>query len=197
VKFNDSLYRLMNSPAKIELLKFLLSDRPFPDMSERELARVLKIPHAAVNRAMADFEAANLVYYRAAGGAYIWNVNKAGYAYASLKKITGVMETITPPYEKLLEVLRGGLSGVLVVSAVLFGSIPGKKEKPRSDIDFFVLVKNETGKKKAEKALEKTGSKCVSFFGNQLSPYILTEKEYRAPARAKLAAEINKGVKIV
>ena len=155
MKFHDSLYRLLNSAAKIELLRFLLSGRPFPDMSERELARMLKIPHAAVNRAMAEFESANLVFYKAAGGAHIWNVNKAGYAYISLKKIIDVMGTISPPYEKLLEVLKGALNGVPAVSAVLFGSVPRKMEKTHSDIDLFVLVNIGADREKTEKAIEK------------------------------------------
>ena len=78
----------------------------------------------------------------------------------------------------------------------MFGSIAKGSEKPDSDIDIFILVKNKQDREKLETSLEKLSNICLEVYGNRLSPYILTEKELKQKERLKVISEINRGLQI-
>lgn len=179
MRLNEPIYRALNSEQKIRILRFLLSGGPIPDMSERELARMVKISNAGVNRAMSSFEELNLVHYRRIGHSHVWSVNEDSHAYGVLKKVIQAMKENRAPIDELKRDMVKELKKLPVIKAALFGSVARGGEKPNSDVDLFVLVKDAKDKKTVETALEGLGTKVLKVYGNTLGFYILTESEYR------------------
>jgi predicted nucleotidyltransferase len=69
-------------------------------------------------------------------------------------------------------------------------------ERFDSDIDLYIQVKDESKKQEIEQAVEGLVLFCLERYGNPLSPYILTEKEWKERNNLKLAEKIKKGIKI-
>jgi len=88
------------------------------------------------------------------------------------------------------------LPKALIKRAVLFGSLAKGSERPDSDIDVFIVVKNNQDKQKLEGFLDKLSNICLEVYGNRLAPYVLTEKEVSQKKRLKIISEINKGLQI-
>lgn len=198
MKLNDTVYKALNSNSKIKLLKFLLSGRHIPDMSERELARMVGISNAGVNRAMGDFQEMNLVYYKDVGHSHVWSVNEKSHAYKSLKNVVSAFVQNGTPIDSLKTEIITELKRLPVVGASLFGSVARGDEKSNSDVDLFILVKSMDDKKTVEKAMEDFGIKILKTYGNTLGQYILTEGEYRKKKSLNVIKNIDKeGLKLI
>ena len=165
-------------------------------MSEREIASTLKVSHMSINRTMQELSQLNLVHFITVGKAHLWSVNRQSYAYQVLFRLIGGISEIKEPLENLKLTILKNLSGSLVKKIVLFGSIAKGTERPDSDIDIFILVKNKQDKQKLEIYLEKLSNICLEVYGNRLAPYILTAKELEQKKNLKIISEINEGLQI-
>ena len=194
MKFNISLPELLNSRAKIKIVKFLLTHQA--SMSEREIASVLKVSHMSINRTLRELSGINLVDFIAVGKAHLWKVNRSSYAFRVLSEFINGLSRIPAPLEDLKTVILEQIPEKLIKKALLFGSVAGGIEKADSDIDVFFLVKDAKTRKKLEIALERLSNSCLERYGNRLSPYILTKRELELKRSAKLIAEIKKGMEI-
>ena len=52
MKFNVTLFDLINSPTKLNIVRFLINHTA--SMSEREIASILNVSHMSVNRIMKE-----------------------------------------------------------------------------------------------------------------------------------------------
>ncbi|MCD5400978.1 nucleotidyltransferase domain-containing protein, partial [candidate division NPL-UPA2 bacterium] len=78
-----------------------------------------------------------------------------------------------------------------IISIAVFGSIKKRKERPTSDIDLLVLVKNSGAKRKVEEDFGKVNEKIMNRFGNTVSSYIQTVKEFKLKYKKGLALAKN------
>ncbi len=195
MRFNEDYEKMIGSEVKLRILKHLFS--PGFEANGRELARMTGLSHMSVNRNMKYFYNINLVKLRRYGRTFSWSANEESYLYGKLKPVISDITAIEPMND-LKKFLIKRLKSPGIVSARIFGSVSKAKEKPDSDIDLFVVVKDEAAKEALDKSLGDAGLECVKIFGNQLAPYILTVKEYGSK-RNKLAvvAEAEKGIVII
>ena len=96
-----------------------------------------------------------------------------------------------------MKIINKELKKPFVESCFLFGSIIKKEESPNSDIDIYVQVKNEIHKKIIQENIDRLNELCLERYGNRLSPYILTKKEYKSKKYLAVMFEIEKGLKII
>ena len=194
MRFHLSLADLFKSEVKFKIIKFLLDHEAA--MSEREIASILRISHMSVNRTMGELAEFNLVSYITVGKAHLWKVNHRSYIYGMLRKLMDHINGFGDPLMALKQMLIEKLTLKSVQKIVLFGSIAQDTEKPDSDIDVFILIKNNDGKDKLETALEKLSMACLEKFGNRLSPYVLTEQELRQKKGLEVFAAVNRGIQL-
>ena len=165
-------------------------------MSEREVASILQVSHMSINRTMRELSNVNLVDFITVGKAHLWKVNRKSYAYKILSQlITGTL-AIKEPLEDLKNTFLKNLPKSLIGKIILFGSIAKNSEKSDSDIDIFILVKNQQNKKKLDPFIEKLSNICLETYGNRLSPYILTEQEVKQKKELNIIREINNGIQV-
>jgi len=194
MEFHLSLLDVLTSKPKVKIINFLLTHEA--QMSEREIASILKVSHMSINRTMKELSQLNFVNFVTIGKAHLWKVNRQSYAYQVFSKLIKGISEIKEPLENLKIDILKNLPKTLIKRVVLFGSIAKGSEKPDSDIDIFILVKNKQDSEKLEISLEKLSNICLEVYGNRLSPYILTEKELKQKERLKVISEINRGLQI-
>jgi len=195
MKFHVSLWDALNSKTKVKIIKFLINHQA--QMSEREIASVLKISHMSVNRTMQELSEFNFVNFVTVGKAHLWRINRESYAFRILSKLMKGVSEIQGPLEDFKRLLLRTLPKTLVKRAVLFGSVAKGAERTNSDIDVFILVKDERGRKKLNPQIEKLSNLCFEVYGNRLALYILTEKELKQRKNLRIVSEVNKGLEIL
>ncbi len=194
MRFYLPLGDLFKSETKLKIIKFLLDHEAA--MSEREIASILKISHMSVNRTLRDLNGLNLVSYMTIGKAHLWKVNRQSYTYAMLRKLMDQVRSIKDPLQTLKQMILKRLSLKPVQRIVLFGSVVQGTEKPDSDIDLCIVIKNNEGKQEVETALDKLSIECLEKFGNRFSPYLLTDQELRQKKGLEVIAAVNKGIQL-
>ena len=195
MRFHASLLDFLNSKTKVKIVKFLLTHEAA--MSEREIASILKVSHMSVNRAMRELAQLNFGNFVTVGKSHLWKANRKSYAFKSLSSLIKNVTVIKDPLEDLKETLFKYLPERLIKKAALFGSVPKGLEKPDSDIDLFILVRNAGDKKKIEPYIEKLSDECFASYGNRLAPYVLTEQEMRQKKNLKIISEIHSSIRLL
>ncbi|NQT80897.1 MAG: nucleotidyltransferase domain-containing protein [Candidatus Aminicenantes bacterium] len=194
MKFHILPFDILNSKTKVKIIKFLISHEAF--MSEREIASILNVSHMSINRTARELADMNFINSVKVGKANLWRVNRKSYAYEVLSKITKSITSVQEPLENLKKTVLRMLPKTYIKKVVLFGSITKRLERPNSDIDIFILLKDEQDKEKIELSIEKLSNTCLEKYGNSLAPYVLSEKELKQKKNLKIISEINKGIKI-
>lgn len=194
MKFHISLLDVLNSKTKVKIIKFLLTHQA--QMSEREIASILKVSHMSVNRIMRDLAELNFVNFITIGKAHLWSVNHKSYAFRVLSELIKGVSLIKDPIQDFKNIVLRNLPKTLIKKVVLFGSVAEGSERINSDIDIFILVKDKQRKENLESSIEKLSNVCFEVYGNRLAPYILTEQEVKHRKNSKLTSEINKGLEI-
>lgn len=194
MEFHISLDSVLNSKAKMKILKYLFGQEA--SMSEGELAAIVKLSHMTINRLMKELRALNLVSMERIGNANVWAANKESYAYQILSEIVKKIAEIPSPLEHLEGTLIKNIPKKLVKEAVLFGSIASGDEESESDIDLFVQVHTKKDKNKLQPYVDKLANQCLSLYGNRLAPYVLTELELKEKGNLSLISSIRKGIRL-
>ena len=190
--FRNSVISLLNSPLKLKIISFLIKKDVL--MSEREISRLLDVSHMSVNRTMRELEGINFVHPGRVGRAHIWRVNRRSYAYQIYSRVIESLKDINSPLDDLKTTILTNLPLSAIEKLVLFGSVAKQDERHDSDIDIFILVKDEPAKAEIHAAVEALSLICLEKFGNALSPYVLTRKGLREKARLKLVSELDSGI---
>lgn len=192
MKLHISLVDVLNSKTKVKIIKFLLAHEA--SMSEREIASILKVSHMSINRTMRELSEINFVDFITIGKAHLWRVNRQSYAFKVFSMLLKGGSDVNDPFEELKKVILNNLPKTLLKQVVLFGSVAEGSEKTDSDIDLFILVKDQSSKIKLEKPIEKLSKLCLEMYGNRLAPYILTVAELKERKNLPVISEINKGL---
>ena len=194
MKFNTTIFDLINSPTKLTIVRFLIDHRA--SMSEREISSVLNVSHMSINRTMRELAEANFVYNTVVGRTHIWKVNRKSYAYEVLSKIIKTIDTSSAPIEDLKKTILQNFPVKMTKKIILFGSVSKSSEDSRSDIDVFILVKNRKYKDEIDPYIEKLSLKCLDKYGNVLSPYVLTDNDLKHKKNLSLTREIKSGIQL-
>ena len=194
MKFYAKLIDLINSPTKLNIVRFLINHTA--SMSEREISSVLNVSHMSVNRIMKELAEANFVNNTVVGRTHIWKVNQKGYVYGALSKIIKTMDTTLAPFEDLKKTLLQNLPLEMTKKIILFGSVSTGSEDSNSDIDLFILVKVQKHKDAMDPYIEKLALTCLDKYGNVLSPYVLTERDMKQKKTLSLTRDIQAGIQL-
>jgi predicted nucleotidyltransferase len=194
MRFNSSLAGLINTEAKIKVLKYF-SHHETP-ISEREIASLIKEPYTSVNRALKELSSYNIIRFVTVGRAHLWKLNKKSYGFNAILDVIKSKSLLCAPLNDLKTMIAEGIPSNLVQKAILFGSVAHGSEEYDSDIDLFLLVKNDRDKNALEPYIERLSMKCLDLYGNSLSLYILTERSFKEKKNSGILQEIEKGIQI-
>jgi predicted nucleotidyltransferase/DNA-binding HxlR family transcriptional regulator len=180
MRFKDTIENLLAQKSKVKILRFLLKHSL--ESTGREIARAIKMDHKTCHRALKEL---------AQQGVVLLNHTNSGVLYKINNKNLLVQELLAPLFNKeyrLIEIMARSLAKRIktpFISAILFGSVAGGKERPASDIDILIIVSTGKRKKEIEDGLSRTDLSFVRQFGNMLSPVVLSLEDFRARLRKR------------
>jgi len=186
VHINSVLEHIFAKRTGVKLLRQLVLDDT--ERSGRELAKYSGISAMQAHINLQELREEGLVSVRSIGNALVYKIKKEHFL------VKNVLKELFKAEKELFDNLKAEYIDKAVKKAecvVLFGSVFEKKEKGNSDVDLFVLCKNEADKKIVEKEFSVIGVDFLAETGNSLSPLILTESEYKKAVKEKKAIIAN------
>ncbi len=186
MKLTNPLDRILDNEAKVRILRFLI--RTNAEWNGRQIAKEIGISPATAHKALQSLNREGVLLLRNVGKTHIYNLNQGNFT------VTDMLKPLFNRENKILEYILKAIKRKIsistirrdIVSIALFGSISSYKGHPASDIDLIVIVKNAKIKHQAELIFEDIGKKISKKFGNNLSPYINSEREFKSKYRKGL-----------
>ncbi|HID60935.1 MAG TPA: hypothetical protein EYP46_03650 [Hadesarchaea archaeon] len=172
MRFVNYLDEILSTKSDVKILRTLFR-YPTKEFNENELARISGVGQKTVNRAMPKYVSHGILSVRTIGKANIYALNSRHYITEQLKSLFLAEEGAK---RELKHLLRKAFYGdKAVISLAIFGSVARGREEPISDIDVFILTRD---KKSAERKLRKVGEIIMRRFGNVISGYVLTPRDF-------------------
>lgn len=172
MRLHNYVEDVLGSRAKVKILRelFRYTTKSF---TIRELAESIKdISHTGVRKALGDLQGANLIKVEHHGQSNLINLNRESVVNDVL--VTLFKEESETFYHKfILELKRSIPSGI--VSCAIFGSFARGTEKPDSDVDVLFITDS---KELVHKFVEEKSHIFIRKYGNVISPYIMSRKEF-------------------
>jgi len=188
MRFHSPLTGILGNAIRVDLLR-VLTRFPSRGMSGRELAGLIGASPSQTNAALSRLLAEGLVHPEVIGRSHIWRFSTEHVLAGPLTKI---FETEARFPDALIHALRSALDGLPAERATLFGSVVRGDERPDSDIDLFVQVRDNAAKEQVVDALSSARARFALQFGNVLSSLVLTRSQVARRANPALAKNIQR-----
>lgn len=184
MRFTNYIEEILGTKSDIRILRILLK-YPTKEFNENELAGICKVGQKTVNRAMPKYVSYGIVGVRTIGKANVYTLNSGHFIVRQLQSLFRAEEGARSELKSLLKrAFRGDRA---VISLAIFGSLARGEEEPTSDIDVFILTRDE---KSTKRRLDMVRKEVVRRFGNTISEYILTHKEFERKRKTPAINEI-------
>jgi predicted nucleotidyltransferase len=190
MRVHNPLDKILNNEVKVKILRFLCKTEA--EWSGRQIAQEIKVSPAACHKALRELNNERALLLRSIGRSYLYCLNKENLIISDLLKPLFEREGKIPD-DVYRAIVRNISSLVMnnIASIAVFGSMKRGKERPTSDIDLLVLVKNPKDKRKVEEDFGKVNEKIMGKFGNTISSYIQTIEEFKLKYKRGLALVKN------
>ncbi|MBU0761592.1 MAG: nucleotidyltransferase domain-containing protein [Candidatus Altiarchaeota archaeon] len=191
MKITKPLNRILDSEAKIEILRFLCGTGA--EWNGRQIAKEIGVTPATAHKALNSLNNEGMLILRNMGKTHVYSLNTDNIMVKDMLKplffkesevLCGILKTIKKHIRK--SKIKDG-----IISAVLFGSVNAKQDHSMSDIDVAVVVKTCKVKAKTEISFEEIDREISSKFGNTVSAYINTKAEFKSKKKANMAVIKN------
>ncbi|MDH5174149.1 MAG: nucleotidyltransferase domain-containing protein [Elusimicrobiota bacterium] len=190
MRVHDPLDKVLNNELKIKILRFLC--KTDAEWSGRQIAQEIKVSPAACHKALRELNNERALLLRSIGRSYLYRLNKENLIISEMLKPLFERESKIP--DDVYRAIVKNISSLVIkdiASIAVFGSIKRRKERPTSDIDLLVLVRNPEDKRKVEEDFGKVNEKIIGKFGNTISSYIQTIEEFELKYKRGLALVKN------
>ncbi len=179
MRFNKPLTHILDSKPKIISLR-LLCNHP-TEINGRQLAKIVGLSPTTVHKAMKELSEEQIIFLKHYGNSYRYELNKNNCV---------VREILKPMFNKEKMLLKNFINKIVsqinksdvshrILSVALFGSVSEGIEKPGSDLDLCVVVRESKDKKMAERLLFDINSETMPKIGMRIEPYIKTINEFK------------------
>lgn len=186
MRVHNPLDKILSNEIKVKILRFLCKTEA--EWSGRQIAQEIKVSPAACHKALRELNNEGALLLRSIGKSNLYSLNKENLIVSDLLKPLYERESKIP--DEIYEGIVRNIPSLVIkdiVSIAIFGSVKKREERPTSDIDLLVLVKNSENKGEVEEDFGKVNEKIISRFGNTVSPYIQTVKEFNSKYKKGLS----------
>lgn len=187
MKFTKPLDEILNTNAKIRILRFLC--RTNAHWNGSQIAKEIKITPAATHAALRILQREGLLALRNMGKTHVYSLREDSFLVSNLlkplfAKENQILDTVIALIKRKISCSKVKCA---ILSVALFGSVSTGREQPTSDIDLVVIVENVLVKPVVERLFEEIDERVSKQFANTLSPYVNTRSEFRAKHKKGLA----------
>lgn len=189
MKIHNPLDKLLNNEIKVKILRQLCKTNE--ESSGRQIAKEISVSPAACHKALQELHQQKVLNFKNIGKTHIYSLNEKNILITNLIKPIFQQESGLPGaiYEVIKEAFISKSEGI--TAAAVFGSVASKNEQSSSDIDLLIVVLNEKDKTRIDEIINELNNNILKTHGNIVSPYVLTEKEFRTKYANKLPVILN------
>ncbi len=177
MRIHNKLDEILKHGSKIKILRFLFAEKD--EHTGRSIAEGIGMSPSSTHSTLQGMKKEGLISAQKKGNAILYKLQQDNYVVKKL--LAPLFEKEKFIYNDIILFIKKGLLQARseILSIVVFGSVIRKEETSQSDIDLLVLLKNNAGKLKIDKVMDKLHVDMVKGFGVSISPYILTVSEIR------------------
>ena len=180
MRYHEPLNEILGNRVQVKLLRVLV--RTKGSFTGRELARLIGYSQNQTRLALEELERNGLIVRQSAGRSYLYTADNENIL------ITELLEAGFRLEDALLDRLAAVYLeevGRDLVSVVLFGSVAKGEEKPESDIDLVVVVRDKADLEVVEDRVAEASVKVTRRFGNQATAMVAKKSDYERKIRQK------------
>ncbi len=145
------------------------------ELAGREIARAVGLSQRITHATLMDLRGYGVVSLRRAGKAKLYKLNKTNiFVSTALRPLFAFEENL---FEQLSALIVQKIKKQ-IISIIIFGSVATGNEKPNSDVDLLIILKEAANSQKAESTLDELSLLISKSFGNLLSPVLLKERQF-------------------
>ena len=173
MRYHDPLNEILGNRVQVKLLRVLV--RTKGSFTGRELARLIGYSQNQTRLALEELERNGLVVWQSAGRSHLYSADSDNII------ITDFLEAGFRLEDTLLNRLADVYFtevGKDLVSVILFGSVAKAEERPESDIDLVVVVRDKADLKVVEDRTAEASAKVTRRFGNQATALVVKKSDY-------------------
>lgn len=174
MKWNHTLEEVAGNKLKIRIIRTLYeSGRPLTGL---KLARAVGYSHTQTYKALDELETLGVVRKDHAGASDLYSINPRSYL---------VNEMLVPALlaeKRMLKALASMFyerMGRDLVSITLYGSVARREDKPGSDIDLILVVRDSADLESLEDTAAEVALDAALEFGGPVSAFVVSEADYR------------------
>ncbi len=197
MRFYGSLTHILDNQTKVIVLRLLCK---YPtSISGRQLAKIVKVNPTTVNKALNGLINEQVILVRKVGKSHIYELNKTNWIVVKLLIPLFKQEDVLLDdfIKHVSQKIKQSSISKNIVSVALFGSIHERNEKPTSDIDLFIVVKEGKYKKRVEDLIFEIDSKLISLIGMGIEPYIKTIAELKKDRELNVIKSVLKSHRVI
>lgn len=191
MKISKPLDKILDNEAKVKILRFLIKTKA--EWNGRQIAKEVGVTPATAHKALHGLYEEGILLLRNVGKTHIYSLKKDNYLVSNL--LEPLFANEDKVFNNIMGIIRKRISTSIIkkaiTSVVLFGSVGLRTEKPTSDIDLAILIKDAGSRQKVSVLFEDIDKKVSKKFGNTISPYINTEAEFKSKYKKGLGVIKN------
>ncbi|KJJ83255.1 nucleotidyltransferase [Candidatus Omnitrophus magneticus] len=180
MKITNPLDNVLNSDNKIKILRFMVMSKA--EWNGRQISRELGGSPTTIHKALQNLRDEGILSLNNIGNTYVYSLNLSNRI---------LLDILIPLFEKeskllsdIIVLIKKGITASKIresiLSAGIFGSVKTGRDHAGSDIDIFVIIETYKERIVIEELFESIGVNVTKEYGNVLSAYINTEKEFKS-----------------
>jgi predicted nucleotidyltransferase len=186
---HDYIDSLLGSRVSIRLTRALVNYQG-KIFTVRKLAGAANVSSSEAAVVVQQLEKYGILRIQPVGKSYLLSLNDKSYILNRILK--PIIDAEQQTLNELVMVLKKRLADkqgvIIIISAVLFGSVTMRKERQDSDIDLLIISNDFDA---ASALVSKAKEDVALIFNGRLSPIIMTEEELRAKKDDRLVRSIS------
>lgn len=186
MRINNPLNTVFDNGIKIRILRIFCLTHI--ELNGRQVAKEVKVTPKTAHRVLLELVNEGVLFMKNVGRTYLFELNKENLLVKDVLKVTFNLEkkVFNKIFEGILDEIKESPLKNEIVSLALFGSVYEKNDRPGSDIDILVIIKNSAVQGKVEKLFEEIEGKVAPLIGNTISAYVNTVSGFRTKATNRL-----------
>jgi predicted nucleotidyltransferase/DNA-binding HxlR family transcriptional regulator len=189
MRFHETLEDILGSKIKIRILRLFYRTRG--SYTGREIAKLVEFSQDATQRALNDLTRHGLLKRDYVGTSYNYHLNEDHMLTG--KVVNKAFFAEQNSIREIVRIFKEQL-GEEFQEAVIFGSVATKKERPDSDIDILIVVRNNTNLDSIEDQVNEAANLATAASGNPVMPIVIQSGEYEKKKKAKSKQSIWKDI---
>jgi DNA-binding transcriptional ArsR family regulator len=170
MKYEDALDDVLGNKLKLRILRLFCTSGG--EYTGREIAKLAGYSQTYTIKALGDLEANGLLYRRDVARAHLYSLNEEHMLVKELKKLFDLERSALARVAKdFKEELGDSLEGIII-----FGSVARREERPDSDIDMILILKDGS-KPVVESKISSVSNATAAASGSPVSAFLATETE--------------------